>query len=234
MRRPLKSIHFETIGDKFLATAARFCRARLRLFLVDRIHRAQSGGHPSRIQGGQCSGADDLTPLTAAVPDLLRNTPGVAAVDLFHGMATHYRGERALLGGTHPPRRVGKRPRPSPARAPPSGAKSAPQKAARSAGRSSPRLRRRWRKFRDPSTFLAARRLSGIELPSRFPTLPDGGNSALRGRLHRHAFTATSGRSKATKTPCAASLRHRSTSTAPHPNAWDKCRASLAQLAKMK
>jgi len=45
-------------------------------------------------------GADDYTPLAAAVGDLLRHTPGVAAVDLFHGLAIHYRGERALLGAS--------------------------------------------------------------------------------------------------------------------------------------
>ena len=45
-------------------------------------------------------GADDYTPLAAAVPDLLCKTPGVAAVDLFHAVEIHYRGERALLGGT--------------------------------------------------------------------------------------------------------------------------------------
>jgi putative ABC transport system permease protein len=45
-------------------------------------------------------GADDYTPLPGAVSDLLRSIPGVAAVDPFHAVEIHYRGQRALLGGT--------------------------------------------------------------------------------------------------------------------------------------
>jgi putative ABC transport system permease protein len=36
--------------------------------------------------------------LAPAVPGILTATPGVAAVDLFHGLELHYRGERATLG----------------------------------------------------------------------------------------------------------------------------------------
>ncbi len=37
-------------------------------------------------------------PLAAGVPPILAAIPGVAAVDLFHGLEFHYRGERATLG----------------------------------------------------------------------------------------------------------------------------------------
>jgi putative ABC transport system permease protein len=44
------------------------------------------------------SGAGDYPPLPREIPALLAATPGVAAVDVFHGMPFHYRGERAALG----------------------------------------------------------------------------------------------------------------------------------------
>ncbi len=37
-------------------------------------------------------------PLAPEVPGILRAVPGVAAVDVFHGLELHYRGERATLG----------------------------------------------------------------------------------------------------------------------------------------
>src|SRR5205085_10198948 len=37
-------------------------------------------------------------PLAAEVPPMLAAMPGVAAVDLFHALEFHYRGERATLG----------------------------------------------------------------------------------------------------------------------------------------
>ena len=39
-------------------------------------------------------------PLAPEAPDVLRAVPGVAAVDVFHGMELHYRGERATLGAS--------------------------------------------------------------------------------------------------------------------------------------
>ena len=44
------------------------------------------------------SGAGDYPPLAAEVPGILRATDGVAAVDVFHGVPLHFRGERATLG----------------------------------------------------------------------------------------------------------------------------------------
>ncbi len=43
-------------------------------------------------------GAGEYPPLPAAAPAILESTPGVAAVDLFHALEFHYRGERATLG----------------------------------------------------------------------------------------------------------------------------------------
>jgi putative ABC transport system permease protein len=37
-------------------------------------------------------------PLAPEIPGILQATPGVAAVDVFHGLELHYRGERATLG----------------------------------------------------------------------------------------------------------------------------------------
>jgi len=42
--------------------------------------------------------AGQYPPLPAAVPGILSSAPGVAAVDLFHALEFHYRGERATLG----------------------------------------------------------------------------------------------------------------------------------------
>jgi putative ABC transport system permease protein len=42
--------------------------------------------------------AGEYPPLPAAIPGILAAAPGVAAVDLFHAMEFHYRGERATLG----------------------------------------------------------------------------------------------------------------------------------------
>jgi putative ABC transport system permease protein len=39
-------------------------------------------------------------PLASALPAILRSVPGVAAVDVFHGLELHYRGERATLGAS--------------------------------------------------------------------------------------------------------------------------------------
>jgi putative ABC transport system permease protein len=44
------------------------------------------------------SSAGDYPPLAAGVPALLAATPGVAAVDVFHALPLHFRGERATLG----------------------------------------------------------------------------------------------------------------------------------------
>lgn len=44
------------------------------------------------------SGAGDYPPLSAEVPGILRATDGVAAVDVFHAVPLHFRGERATLG----------------------------------------------------------------------------------------------------------------------------------------
>src|SRR5262249_28331861 len=44
------------------------------------------------------SGAGDYPPLPRVIPALLAAAPGVAAVDVFHGMELHFRGERATLG----------------------------------------------------------------------------------------------------------------------------------------
>ena len=43
--------------------------------------------------------AGDFPALAPQVPALLAATPGVAAVDIFHGLVIHYHGERATLGG---------------------------------------------------------------------------------------------------------------------------------------
>ncbi len=43
-------------------------------------------------------GADRHPALPAQVPAILSSTPGIAAVDLFHAVEFHYRGERATLG----------------------------------------------------------------------------------------------------------------------------------------
>ena len=42
--------------------------------------------------------AGAFPPLAADVPAILAATPGVAAVDIFHGLEFHYQGERATLG----------------------------------------------------------------------------------------------------------------------------------------
>jgi putative ABC transport system permease protein len=42
--------------------------------------------------------AGDYSPLAPEVPAILASTPGVAAVDVFHAFALHFRGERATLG----------------------------------------------------------------------------------------------------------------------------------------
>jgi putative ABC transport system permease protein len=44
------------------------------------------------------SSAGDYPALAPEVPGILAATPGVAAVDIFHGLALHYHGERATLG----------------------------------------------------------------------------------------------------------------------------------------
>jgi putative ABC transport system permease protein len=44
------------------------------------------------------SSAGDYPPLAYEVPGILAATAGVAAVDIFHGMPLHFRGERATLG----------------------------------------------------------------------------------------------------------------------------------------
>jgi putative ABC transport system permease protein len=44
------------------------------------------------------AGVGEYPPLPAAVPAILRSTPGVAAVDLLRAAAFHYQGERATLG----------------------------------------------------------------------------------------------------------------------------------------
>ncbi|HEY1337697.1 MAG TPA: ABC transporter permease [Bryobacteraceae bacterium] len=44
------------------------------------------------------SGADLYPPLAGDVPGIVAATPGVAAVDVFHALELHYRGERATLG----------------------------------------------------------------------------------------------------------------------------------------
>ena len=44
------------------------------------------------------SGAGDYPPLAARGSGDPRATPGVAAVDVFHALEFHYRGERATLG----------------------------------------------------------------------------------------------------------------------------------------
>ena len=44
------------------------------------------------------SSAGDYPPLAPEVPGILAATPGVAAVDIFHGLPLHFRGERATLG----------------------------------------------------------------------------------------------------------------------------------------
>jgi putative ABC transport system permease protein len=44
------------------------------------------------------SSAGDYPPLAPEVPGILAATAGVAAVDVFHGMPLHFRGERATLG----------------------------------------------------------------------------------------------------------------------------------------
>jgi putative ABC transport system permease protein len=46
-------------------------------------------------------GVGSFPPLPQAVLDVLGAVPGVAAVDVFHGMELHYRGERATLGGSN-------------------------------------------------------------------------------------------------------------------------------------
>ena len=43
-------------------------------------------------------GAGQFPPLPDAVPALLQSTPGIAAIDYFHGIEFHFRGERATLG----------------------------------------------------------------------------------------------------------------------------------------
>jgi len=50
------------------------------------LHNARSGA------------AGERPPLAAAVPGIVSAIPGVAAVDVFHGLEFHYRGERATLG----------------------------------------------------------------------------------------------------------------------------------------
>ncbi|HXS95127.1 MAG TPA: FtsX-like permease family protein [Candidatus Limnocylindrales bacterium] len=42
--------------------------------------------------------AGEFPPLPPQTPDLLGNVPGIAAVDLFHALPLHFRGERATLG----------------------------------------------------------------------------------------------------------------------------------------
>jgi putative ABC transport system permease protein len=44
------------------------------------------------------SSAGDYPPLAAEVPGILASTPGVAAVDVFHAVPLHFRGQRATLG----------------------------------------------------------------------------------------------------------------------------------------
>jgi putative ABC transport system permease protein len=44
------------------------------------------------------SGAGQFPALSPEVPRLAASVPGVAAVDVFHGLELHYRGERATLG----------------------------------------------------------------------------------------------------------------------------------------
>src|SRR5262249_12151197 len=44
------------------------------------------------------SGAGVFPPLPSAALPIINSTPGVAAVDLFHGLELHYRGERTTLG----------------------------------------------------------------------------------------------------------------------------------------
>ena len=44
------------------------------------------------------SSAGDYPPLAAEVPGILAATPGVAAVDVFHAVPLHFRGQRATLG----------------------------------------------------------------------------------------------------------------------------------------
>ena len=44
------------------------------------------------------SSAGDFPPLAPGVPDLLRATAGADAVDIFHAVPLHFRGERATLG----------------------------------------------------------------------------------------------------------------------------------------
>jgi putative ABC transport system permease protein len=46
-------------------------------------------------------GVGAFPPLAPAVLDILAAVPGVAAVDVFHGMELHYRGERATLGASN-------------------------------------------------------------------------------------------------------------------------------------
>jgi putative ABC transport system permease protein len=45
-------------------------------------------------------GAGQFYALPPAVPPVLRSIPGVAAVDLYHGLELHFRGERATLGAS--------------------------------------------------------------------------------------------------------------------------------------
>jgi len=47
---------------------------------------------------GPAATAEVHPPLAAEVPPILAAVPGVAAVDVFHGLEFHYRGERATLG----------------------------------------------------------------------------------------------------------------------------------------
>ena len=44
------------------------------------------------------SSAGDYPPLSPEVPGILAATPGVAAIDIFHGLPLRFRGERATLG----------------------------------------------------------------------------------------------------------------------------------------
>jgi putative ABC transport system permease protein len=48
------------------------------------------------------SGPGQFPPLPDGVVETARATPGVEAVDVFHGMAFRFRGERATLGTTDP------------------------------------------------------------------------------------------------------------------------------------